>query len=407
MVGFVKNRFVVAALALVMVPSVLLAQAFDAGSNGTFGPINVTSGVQTITLPDDGVIHATTITVAAAAQLRFICNARNTPIYLLASGNVTIGGTVFASAPPPTTVSVDTSPGGCGGFAGGTPRIVGTPAGDGYGPGGGRAGDGTVTVPAGSGGFGSAVAGSTAHGAAYGSNLLVPLVGGSGGGGATTQGGGGGGALVIASNTVISLTNSGRVYACGGSYAGPVTGYGHAGSGGAIRLIAPRVDGSGRLDASGSAASSNPACNFRSNSTGNTAAGSGRVRVDTIDRSDFQVVMNENVGPRALGSLMQVFPPGIPELHLVNIAGTNIPVGAGPVNVILPFGAAAQQSVTLRGLGFSGNVPVRLVFTPDSGPRIVVDGTLAMDGQASADVVLSADIPANVRLNVAAWVRDN
>lgn len=344
------------------------------GSTPTQVQILNQSIVTRLQVPPDGIFHATTIEVLPTGRLAFDCNARNTPVYLLAAGDVTIRGIVDVSAPQ-AGQNPFPSPGGCGGFAGGAGAIGQFPPGDGYGPGAGRASPDSGF--AGNAGYGSAWTGAL-DGPTYGSNLLIPLVGGSGGGGRLSfQGGGGGGAILIASSTQITLPSGGTVVANGTQSSGG------GGSSGAIRLVAFRVAGNGQLNAS-----------------------NGRIRVDTVDRTGFQIQRIAPANGFALGSLMQVFPPSTPELHIVNVAGTAVPVGSGPVNVLLPIGSPATQNITLRGIGFTGSVPVRVVLTPDSGSRIVVDGTLTMGGQNSAEVTLQAQVPANVTMNVSAWVRN-
>jgi hypothetical protein len=378
-------------------------------SNGdTQTLINIASGEDAgLQVPPDGIFNATTVYVDFGQDLGFVCNQRNTPVYLLAAREIIIRGLITNSAAstvggrPTPGANPFVAPGGCGGFAGGAGGISGLSApGDGLGPGAGRGGESGIV---GSASFGAPSSGtSPLNGVVYGGNLLVPIVGGSGGGGrGVCQGGGGGGALLMAANDEIvifdgSFQGYGEVRAngaqststsCSGGGAG-------AGSGGAIRLIAPRVSGGGLIRVQGGSGAP----------TAGGVGGTGRIRVDTVDRTGFQIDMG--AGPRTIGSFMQVFPPNVPELHIVNVAGTAIPVGSGPVNVLLPIGSPATQGITLRGVGFTGNVPVRVVLTPDSGPSVTVDGTLAMGGQNSADVTLQAEVPANVTMNVSAWVRN-
>jgi hypothetical protein len=146
-------------------------------------------------------------------------NYRNTPVILLAQGDVFIGGTINVSSS-----AGNISGPGPGGFYGGA---FGQ---NGFGPGGGAPG------------------GSSLNGRWVGSLSLVPIVGGSGGyGGNGTnggQGGHGGGAIVIASSTTIFVAGVGFVLADGNS--GISTG-----SGGAIRLVANSINVAGHLEALG------------------------------------------------------------------------------------------------------------------------------------------------------------
>ena len=92
------------------------------------------------------------------------------------------------------TVKTGVTPNGVRGFDGGKPGFGDEiPPGDGYGPGAGGAGNtGAGADSAGGAGYGTGGGGvsSAFKGAAYGSPLLIPLIGGSGGGGHPTWAGG-------------------------------------------------------------------------------------------------------------------------------------------------------------------------------------------------------------------------
>ncbi len=389
------------ALWLTLLPT--LAWAFDSGSNGSYGAINVPAD-QTVVLqvPEDGVFHATTVTVNGI--LRFACNSRNTPVTILATGNVNvayISGSSFAAE-----ILVDGGSGsatnggaaGCGGFPGGAPQLSGqTLGGAGRGPGGGAAC--VPTAPATS---CTAQNGQFASGTrAYGSTVLMPLVGGSGGGAAVSGstnfggGGGGGGAILIASNTAISLPNSNlsRITARGGFGA---SGAGASGSGGAIRLIAPRVTGNGYLCVAGGDTSS---C------SNGTATAGGRVRIDTGDRAGVQVQIFGLGAASSIGSLMQVSLPNNPKLEITNVAGTAIPANSGAALVSLPGSAPTTQPISLRATGFTATVPVRLVLTPFNGAQVIVDGEIVPNAQGIGTLTLNAAVPGNSTVAVDAWVR--
>ena len=98
----------------------LMGQTFDAGSNGSYGPLNITADT-TLPMPADGIFRCTTITVASGTTLRFSRNPLNTPVYLLASGDVSIAGSIDVSATGPVDGSGRTigGAGGPGGFDGG------------------------------------------------------------------------------------------------------------------------------------------------------------------------------------------------------------------------------------------------------------------------------------------------
>jgi hypothetical protein len=145
------------------------------------------------------VFQFTTIHVAKGVTLRLSSKNLNGPVFWLAQGPVQIDGTIDLSG---EDGGIWPSVAGAGGYPGGAPRKSG------YGP-----------------------TGFTLN------SFLVPLVGGSGGkGGETLGGGAGGGALLIASGT--SITVDGNIVANGGSSSS-----GSGGNGGAIRLVAPLIEG--------------------------------------------------------------------------------------------------------------------------------------------------------------------
>src|ERR1051325_1085592 len=176
----------------------LWGAAFDSGSNGSYGAIDLTTSTN-LDVPPDGIFHCTTVRIPGGTALFLNRNALNTPVYLLAQSNVVIGGQIYV----PGATSSGTSPGrgGPGGFDGGFGSFQGKPAGAGQGPGGGTPFSanpgGVYAYP------------TAANTNAYGNTLLIPLVGGSGGSGRPLSGGdgggGGGGAVLIASSTRIPL----------------------------------------------------------------------------------------------------------------------------------------------------------------------------------------------------------
>jgi hypothetical protein len=365
--------------------SAALAQPFDAGSTGADGALNVTSNT-TLTLPPNGIFNFTTISVPAGVTLKFTPNALNTPVYLLATSNVTINGTIDVSGQGGS--STGGGRGGPGGFDGGYPGLdANTPPGAGLGPGGAAGGPPCCSAGAsGAGGYGTlgGHSSTTNKGAVYGSPLLIPLAGGSGGGGQSgpaVGGGGGGGAILIGSNTRIDINSPGLIRANGGACASI-----NDGSGGAIRLVAPLITGNGSLTADGPC-----------------SGGSGRIRVDTTNRRAMTLA---STPAASIGANMAVFPTPIPRLDVIDAAGTAIPEGAGaPVSVQLPYGSTTNRTVTVQARGFNAQVPINLVLTPDSGARAVYPATI--DNQASnpAQITINVTIPVNVVVTINAWTR--
>ncbi len=356
--------------------------AFTSGSDGSYGAINVTADT-TLDVPPNGIFNCTTITVTAGRTLRFRRNALNTPVYLLATGNVTVSGNISLTGVGGNNVIGGA--GGPGGFDGGSPGSVSVPPGAGYGPGSGRGGNGNVNADgAGAGSFAtvSTTGNSANKGGVYGNALLIPIIGGSGGGGTAgtpgVGGGGGGGAIVVSSTTRIDLT--GRIDADG---AGGGGGSYNPGSGGAIRLVAPVVAGNGTLSVGGP-----------------SGAGYGRIRVDAIDRTQLAINFNSPL-VTSVGSFMIVFPTPVPRLDVVEAAGTAIAEGSGPVVLQLPFGSSPNRTIKVQARDFNARVPVTLMLTPDHGQRIVITNVinnLAPNNPAS--VTIDVVLPVNEQTTV-------
>jgi hypothetical protein len=227
--------------------------------------------------------------------------------------------------------------------------------------------------------------GATRSGATYGNPLLVPLIGGSGGGGSSGQpgggGGGGGGAIMIASNTRILV--SGTIEAKGGRESTFFNG----GSGGAIRLVSMKVEGTGTLD-------------VRPTSQG----GSGRIRVDTIDVSNLRLVFH-NADVTSVGGNLFTFPPVLPRLETIEVAGNLVAAGSGPVLFNLPFGSTPDRTVKIQASNFGRVVPISVILTPNSGPRQVIDAEIDNTTSNPAVVEVPVTFPVNTLVTVHAWTR--
>jgi hypothetical protein len=375
---------VLAGLCCALGLGLLPALAFDSGSTGSYGAINITTDT-TLDMPSNGVFNCTTITVASGKTLRFNRNPLNTPVYLLATGDVTINGTINVSgsssnAPFPGA-------GGPGGFDGGYGGSGGTgnqTAGDGLGPGGGKNGIS---------GWGCAAfaANGSSNTNKYGNSWLMPLIGGSGGAGNDGNpglgGAGGGGAILIASNT--RITNSGSVFADGASPGGYT--YNGAGSGGAIRLVSPLVAGGGVLYT-------------RAGSAYFASASAGRIRIDCPDNYSWRQLQISGASTR--GSRMVVFPPVVPRLDIIQAAGQSIPEGsANGVQIQLPVGSPTNQLVTVQARDFTNNVPIRVVVTPVNGSSTNFDATIDMSAGNPSSTNLNVVIPAGSICNINAWTR--
>jgi hypothetical protein len=89
---------------------------FNSGSTGTDGPFNPTASMEVV-LPPDGVLNYTTVDIPAGVTVTFKKNAANTPVFMLATGDVNIAGTIDVAGKGAT--SLVPGAGGPGGFAGG------------------------------------------------------------------------------------------------------------------------------------------------------------------------------------------------------------------------------------------------------------------------------------------------
>lgn len=369
------------AMGLCLVGSTFAQAQFTSGSTGADGALNVTENM-TIDLPPDGILNYTTITVAVGRILKFNRNVMNTPVYLLATGDVTITGTIDLSGSSRNGAAAGV--GGPGGFDGGFGQFQGFPSGDGQGPGGGRS-NGDVSAALWGGAYGLPAGN---NGSVYGNTLLSPLIGGSGGAAwlnSSAGGGGGGGAILVASSTRITI--NGTIFANGGTGAG-------GGSGGAVRVVAPVVAGNGSFVVSGGTGEAHP--NFN--------GGAGRTRIDSVDRFAHRTITLGGKGTR--GSQMFVFPAGNPRLDVINAAGTAIAEGtSAPVIVTLPVGASPNQTIRVQARGFTSDIPVRIRITPENAPSATFDGTILQTSGNPPFADINVTLPVDTVCHVHAWSR--
>ena len=341
--------------------------SFDSGSDGSDGDLSVPAQSGTIVFDPmdestfgrvldqdgDGVFHFTTISVGAGSTLKFRGDVYNRPVYWLASGAVKIDGVLDLKGEnglafsDPNIRRVLRVP-GSGGYAGGAggsflePKSAST---NGDGPGGGAAGHGSCneSVPTG--------------GQFTGNRFLVPLLGGSGGGGGahtsarvSYHGSAGGGAIMIASSTSISV--NGFILAPGGNHSGLAGN----GSGGAIRLVAPLVNGgcgSGKLSVIGG----------KNSSCAQSHGGDGKIRLEGFS----------------------VFPS----------CGTNIYTPPAPVSIGRPVDSFIPQSAvridSIDGVPVSLTPAGSFLFPPD----------VTINNSEPVPVVVSAKgIPPNTDITV-------
>jgi len=393
------------------------AQTFSSGSTGVDGAFTPPTGTTTLTLPPSGVFNFTTVNIASNATVKFTHNATNTPVTILATGNVTIAGTIDIrgadgglSKLGSSVVGSNGGMGGPGGFDGGSgaTAVVSTTGGSGLGPGGGVGSSGST---GGAGGAGYVAAGGAGKGTAfgrggliYGTASLLPLVGGSGGGGGGAVvphtgggGGGGGGALVIASSGAITFT--GGILAQGG-IGGGITGSGVSGggggSGGSVRLIATSVAGTnGSINVSGGNGGAS------TTSVEGGAGSPGRVRVEAFTNTLAVNLGTSSVGVLSSGAPTSVTLPNAPSLRITAVGGVAAPAtptGSFTVaDVILPPTTTNPVTVSLT----AANIPIGTTVTVtvkglyDAGTSTVstpLTGTLA-SSTANASVTIPTNEP--------------
>lgn len=376
------------------------AQTFDSGSSGVDGAFAPSSDV-TVTLPPSGVLQYTTVNVPAGVTVRYARNGANTPVTLLATGAVTIAGTIDISGGAGgngvsgTRLGWSAGSGGPGGFDGGAGSngITSTIGGAGLGPGGG----GASTSVGGGGGFlspgGNAGAGGALGGGAYGNETLLPLIGGSGGAGggvafgsSAAGGGGGGGAILIASSSMLTL--SGTIRAPGGK-GGDGISAGGGGSGGAVRLVATTLAGTGSIDVRGGA------LGFSGVAAG--VGASGRIRLEGYVRT---AVLQTNAIPPSIANPSAVALATGPRLAITSVGGMAAPAfpsgSFGAPDVTLPAGTANPVTVTLAGANVPPGTSVVLTVTGQTGGSVSTMATLSgspASSTATASVTVPTDRP--------------
>lgn len=403
-----------ALLASVMTLSSSVALAFDSGSTGADGAFSPTVNTQ-LALPPDGIFNFTTVNIPTGVTVTFAKNATNTPVTILASGDVIIQGTIDVSGGSSADVGAagdgnvgdDGLPGvgGPGGFDGGVAGLVGsnTRGSDGIGPGGGGGGLPGVFAPCGGVGGGFASQTGTPNqtqcstqkpGQVYGVPELLPLIGGSGGGGGAagtafrgSGGGGGGGAVLIASSGMVSV--SGSILANGGK-AGDVSGAasggsGGGGSGGAIRIIATSLQGDGQISAQkGGAGSTISSRSFASD------ASHGRIRLEaeTITRT-------AGTQPAySFSSPQEVFVAGLPGLRITSVAGVAAPANpTGNGDIVLPSSTVNPVTVEFETNGVPVGNTVSLTVTPLAADAITVISNALAGTEASATASVNVELP--------------
>jgi hypothetical protein len=361
---------------------------FDSGSTEAVDDFHPTGHV-VVELPADGILNYKNVTIPSGVWVRFKRNANNTPVYILASGDVTINGTISVNGSGASGIYPGT--GGPGGSDGGFAGTSGKAGANGLGPGGGEGGcykcDGSGSSYGGKKGIFNILG-----------YKLVALAGGSGGGGGGANGessggggGGGGGAILIAASGTITV--NGAVSANGGSgfngtngnyYNG--TGGGGGGSGGAIKLMATTITGGGPITATGGGHGCNRLC-------GQTGS-SGRIRLEAVN-----VLRTASSNPAfTAGYPGDVFADVLPVLKIVSVGGVDAPadlVGSfKQADIVFPRSVQNPVDVVISASNVPEGSTVTVSVVPEWGSKTnkqaVLSGTYE-SSTATASVNLSRE----------------
>lgn len=384
-----------------LLSSSVQAGQFNSGSTGADGAFNPTVNTE-VQLPPDGVFNFTTVNIPSGVTVTFKKNAANTPAYILATGNVTIAGTVRVDATAAN--GIQPGVGGPGGFDGGFGGTQGISGGNGIGPGGGGYAKYGTGGGGGGGGFGtSGGAGgyAGASGSTYGNEQILPLIGGSGGGGGSGYGyptaytggagGGGGGALLIASSGTIIV--NGSITAKGGQGSNATVSAGGGGSGGAIKLIANTISGEGTISASGGSGGLSAAGGGWYGGYG----GNGKIRLET-----YTLSRTAGTTPAYMfGYPGTVFVANMPSLQITSIGGVNVPstpTGSyATPDISLPSTTTNPITVALAASNIPIGTTIRVSVIPQFGSATDVTSTplsgASASSTATAGVNLSAQYP--------------
>ena len=179
-------------------------------------------------------------------------------------------------------------------------------------------------------------------------------------------GGGGGGALLIAAASTLSIT--GQIRANGGQgvnseFVGWRGSCG--GAGGAVRIVAESLAGTGNIAAMGGL-------------SGDTAAavgGLGRIRIERVmNTGSISVTPDPSVVDLSAGATALIWPPnGAPQVRIVSVEGRNAPTdpraafGTAGADVALPALGSVQVVVETTDVEQASQVLVR--GTPRSNGR--------------------------------------
>lgn len=285
------------------------------------------------------IFKYSSVNITSGYTVRFKNNAARAPVVWLVSGDVTIDGALYLNGEM-LFVSPDFGEPGPGGFRSGSIQ-----GGAGFGPGGGVLGNT---------GASHRIAGSTpGAGPAYGDPEIRTLIGGSGGG--THYGAGAGAILIVATGKLII---NGTIEAFG-----PL-----GGSGGAIRLVASEIDGSGTVDVRSSYSSPGFV------RTEAESYGSANISVRPPDYSMATISGPISIWPEAAA----------PTARIVSVSNLPVPtdpkasLGLGPADVTVPVNGSRTVRIETRNFPTTGTVSLFVV--PFLGNRSELNASVLPGG---------------------------
>ena len=368
----------------------MISYSYESGSTGADGAFNPAANIQ-VQLPPSGIFNYTDVSIPSGVTVTFAKNNSNTPVIILASGNVTINGTISVNGgnggDDNNGAAGVGGPGGYDGGRGGFRNDSGAMlGGNGLGPGGGQGAPNCDRCSAGGGSFGTIGQSGTVQngqgnaGPTYGTGALRTLIGGSGGGGAAggsysgPGGGGGGGAILIAASGTVTI--NGTVTARGAS-AGNQSNSGQAGSGsgGAIRIIATTIQGNGTITAQYNNAW--------------VDGGDGRIRLE----AETFLRTSATTPGFTFSSPKPIFFSNFPSVRITTVGSETAPSSpTGFRDVVLPGATTNPVTVGFETTNIPVGTTISLTATPSLGAATTavstpVSGSTTL-GTATADINL-------------------
>lgn len=359
------------------------------GSDGAFNPgANVeidlglaANGTWTAAGNGNGVYDASkwavvfkysSVNIPTGVKVTFKNHPSYAPVVWLVQGNVTIAGELNLDGKVGSrdgTLSLIPAEPGPGGFRGGARGPSG--GGQGMGPGGGLPGRFTDTAK---------------YQTVYGNPQIIPLIGGSGNGAnnfdaypGAESGGGGGGAIAIFASQAISLPGLITSQGVGHPDWGGATSVQRAGSGGAVKLVANTVTGSGLIRC-----------------VNTNAANAGRIRIEANSLAPTLQTAPETIGVPPSQTPVIWPAANAPTAKVVSVDAVNAP--ADPhAPLVAGADVAIQNSNQVNILIETTNFPiegvVQLNITPKFGNRTTLNATRLSGDITSATWRVQTTLP--------------